>query len=479
MKLILFFLPFFLSVFVSSAPSFSQEVDIPLFSLDDEPVEEEGGKAPPYIGSNAEPLSSLEILPPPFPSVKVDLPAQEPPPRSRELPRINQTPSVSGKEGASASLTETSTAQSAPVAQTAQPIELDFDLSSLPDLTDEERKVLESHARQVEGSGALSDASSQEGGEDVFKGKDSDSSFMQMQLLPSEFEIKSLTEKNEQQKVMTPRQRKLKEMLSSSKSSAPKKEESVAAVKENSDEKESLASAESEGRASQTEETVSDSFDDDSYKTLFGKATDVYPLDILGFTLKMPAARAYDIAENKGFSLTREIYSIPEILQVPYDVACRKQGIYQLRAVENCKVRLARENNVYYVSELQFEKKKTKEKVTLYFTTPFKGNGCSKIVYVSKGDNSLGSSPRDQEVRDQRQKTFFDLVYKKYDYPDDSHRMIWGNPSDAYLKAYITGGSDDLVLEMEDVIALDEEAVILQDVKNSLPADTSQFSFFP
>ncbi len=449
MKLILFFLPFFMSVLISSIPSRAQEVDIPLFSFDEEPAEASGEKAPPYIGSNAAPLSSLEILPPPFPSVKVDLPAQEAEPRSRELPKINLEPPSVDKDKVSVSLREDAPSSS----QTGQAA--DFDFSVLPDLTAEEKKALENHARQETDGAVLGDS--------VPTGQKMEP-FDTQQTLPSS---EDLMEKQQSQKIMTP-QSKLQKMLSSP--STPKKEKAS---------KPELPKKEPVPAVYEEEITEQDEDADDSYKALFGKVTDVYPFDILGFSLKMSAERAHDVAEEKGLTLTREIYSIPEILQVPYDVACRKQGVYQLRAVENCKIRLARENNVYYVSELQFEKKKTKEKVTLSFTTPFKGNVCSKIVYVSKGDNSLGSSPRDQQVRDQRQKVFFDLVYQKYDYPDDSHRMIWGNPADAYLKAYITGGSDDLVLQMEDVISLDEEAVILQKVKDNLPPDVTPFSFAP
>lgn len=409
-KNIMKIIPFFIFLLTAS-PAFSEGIDIPLLK-EDLPISalQDGTKIKhPNIGKTATPLKSLDILPPPFPQVKIDLP-QEKKIEGKKQPKINEEVSPS----ASAPLQKE-------VSEAVTKIEKSLNLS------------------KKEKPFSLENLSSDKFSFEKKNEKES----------PSSPSSKNEVKKEEKEPKEPPllEKKELKGLVKLPTLKTPSKK--TLSVEKALEKEDALA------------------------------LSDVFKFDIAGFSLGMRAEEVSEIASKKGFRVVRENYSIPDILKIPYEDICKAEGIYQVSAIQNCMIQKAKEADLYYLSEIILDKRITREKIVLSFLSPFKENKAYKVFYINKGNNSLGSSPRDQERRDKREKLFFDLVYEKYNYPDDSLRMIWGKPQDTYMKAYITGGADDLVLVLEDVLAQDEEAYLMTEIKKNLPKDIASFSFYP
>lgn len=407
-KNIMKIIPFFIFLLTAS-PAFSEGIDIPLLK-EDLPISalQDGTKIKhPNIGKTATPLKSLDILPPPFPSVKIDLP-QEKKIEEKKQPKINEEVSPSAPLQKEVSEAVTKIEKSLKLSQKEKPF-------SLENLSSDKFSFEKKNEKESPSSPSLKKEEKKE------------------EKAPKEtplLEKKEFKELSKLPTLKTPSKKTL---------------------------------------------SVEKALEKEDALTL----SDVFKFDIAGFSLGMKAEEVSEIASKKGFRVVRENYSIPDILKIPYEDICKAEGIYQVSAIQNCMIQKAKEADLYSLSEIILDKRITREKIVLSFSSPFKGNKAYKVFYINKGNNSLGSSPRDQERRDKREKLFFDLVYEKYNYPDDSLRMIWGKPQDTYMKAYITGGADDLVLVLEDVLAQDEEAYLMNEIKKNLPKDIASFSFYP
>ena len=194
---------------------------------------------------------------------------------------------------------------------------------------------------------------------------------------------------------------------------------------------------------------------------------DVSSFDVADFSLGTPSSEIFKKAREKGFKVTITQESVPVYYATDYDYTCRKKGLVVPDQIKQCIQDLACHQNTRYISEATLTRKN--EIIRLYFTSNATDNLLYKILYINKGDNSLNLTRINKAKKQLRQKEFWDAVFAKYGYPDDGEKYIWGNPSKAYMHAYMTGSNYDGFIVMEDVQLSAEDYWEAKDVEDERP----------
>lgn len=172
--------------------------------------------------------------------------------------------------------------------------------------------------------------------------------------------------------------------------------------------------------------------------------------DVVGIKLGMDADEVSWAAKDSGFDVANMSYAIPLFMTTDFHAACRADGFFQGRLLDECTRKKAESAGVYYVSEMTLKNSTTKEEVTVYFTSPLSDNDAYKIDYTSFGDNSLGTSFKDTAKKTTRRDMFWRLVAEKYGRPDIAQKIMWGNPDTVYMQAYMLGNALDGHIVLED-----------------------------
>lgn len=191
---------------------------------------------------------------------------------------------------------------------------------------------------------------------------------------------------------------------------------------------------------------------------------DVSSFDISDFSLGLPAKEIFQKAKQKGYRVTITQESVPLYYATDYDYACRRKGLVIPDQIKQCVKDLACHQKTRYISEATLTRKN--EVIRLYFTSNATDNLLYKILYMNKGDNSLNFTRVNKAKKVLRQKEFWDAVFSKYGYPDDGERYIWGDPSKAYMKVYMSGSNYDGFILMEDVQLSNEDYWEAKDVED-------------
>ena len=194
---------------------------------------------------------------------------------------------------------------------------------------------------------------------------------------------------------------------------------------------------------------------------------DVSSFEISDFGLGIPANEIFRKARQKGFKVTITQESVPLYYATDYAYQCRRKGLVIPDQVNQCIKDFACHKKTRYISEAKLTRKN--EIIHLYFTSNATDNLLYKILYINKGDNSLNFTRINKAKKELRQKEFWAAVFERYGYPDDGEKYIWGDPSKAYMKAYMSGSNYDAFILMEDVSLSNEDYFEAKDVEDDRP----------
>ena len=174
-------------------------------------------------------------------------------------------------------------------------------------------------------------------------------------------------------------------------------------------------------------------------------------MDIMGIYLYMTPQEVIDEAQERGFRVSFISHAIPTFATARLEKECRtEEKLVQLERIQDCVRLRAQKEGIYYVSELILENPETKEQVKGRFTSLFTENKAYYIEYTALGDNSLGTSIKDIAKKTARRDLFWDLVFEKYGEPTYKEQLVWGDPREAYFKAYMEGSALNGKLILED-----------------------------
>ena len=235
-----------------------------------------------------------------------------------------------------------------------------------------------------------------------------------------------------------------------------KKDEEVTKENEKKDKvvPEKDASQKQEDKATLKEDgSIGDAFQEFvPLKQSVGKSSDASAFDIAGLQLGMSPDDVVSNAIEKGFEITNVAYGIPSFMVTNFERDCRESGLYQLRLIHECVRERARNEDVYYISQLVFKSAETNEQIVVLFSSSLTNNQAFKIDYTGFGDNSLGTSYKDLLKKTNRRDVFWKYVYDKYGRPKGSgNAPYWGNPKGVLMRAFLEGNAMNGRIVLEDV----------------------------
>ena len=192
---------------------------------------------------------------------------------------------------------------------------------------------------------------------------------------------------------------------------------------------------------------------------------DVRQFDIEEFSLGMLPKEVVRTAIRKGYKLIKAKKAIPLFQTTHYDTLCRQSGVYVPDKLRDCIRGYAQQNKQDYVEEIILEKKATRESFQFNFTSPATGNELFRIVYRTRGDNSLAFTRPNVVKKLNRKEAFFNAVFNMYGYPDDNNKLVWGSPEDAYMQVSMSGSSYDGTIILNDTKLSNEDYFAASDWK--------------
>ena len=201
---------------------------------------------------------------------------------------------------------------------------------------------------------------------------------------------------------------------------------------------------------------------------------DTSGFDVSDFELGDTAAVVFQKAKKRGFKVLGTQERVPLYYATEYEHRCRQEGVRIPDAISKCIKDYACHEKTRYIAEATLQRQN--EHLTLYFTTNTNDNLLYKIFYINKGDNSLNFTQVNKFKKQQRQNDFWNAVFDKYGYPDDEKKYIWGDPTKAYMKAYMAGSSYDAYIILEDVRMSNEDYFAAVDTEEERPP-RNKFSF--
>ena len=177
---------------------------------------------------------------------------------------------------------------------------------------------------------------------------------------------------------------------------------------------------------------------------------DVHQFDIEGFYLGMQPKAVLQIALQKGYKLQKSKKALPLFQTSYYEILCRRQGIYNPSNIRACIRQMGQKNRQDYIEEMVLVKPGTHEMFDIKFTSYATDNEAYQIIYANKGDNSLNFTPVNLAKKLNRKEAFFNAVFSRYGYPDDSNQLIWGTKEDAYMQVTMAGSAYDAIIKLVD-----------------------------
>ncbi len=172
--------------------------------------------------------------------------------------------------------------------------------------------------------------------------------------------------------------------------------------------------------------------------------------DIAGLLLKMQPEDVIETAEENGFEITNVAYGIPSFMVTDFERACRADGLYQTRLIHECVRERARDEDVYYISQLKLTKPETKEQIIVLFSSTLTDNQAFKIDYTGFGDNSLSTSYKDLLKKTNRRDVFWKYINDKYGQPANGNALYWGNANGISMRAFLEGNAMDARIVLQD-----------------------------
>ena len=199
--------------------------------------------------------------------------------------------------------------------------------------------------------------------------------------------------------------------------------------------------------------------------TQLANVHDVRQFDIEEFSLGMLPKEVVRTALRKGYKIVKAKKAIPLFQTTHYDTLCRQSGVYVPDKLRDCIRAYAQQNKQDYIEQIILEKKATRESFQFSFTSPATGNELFRIVYRTKGDNSLAFTRPNVVKKLNRKEAFFNAVFNMYGYPDDNSKLIWGDPEDAYMQVSMYGSGYDGTIIFNDTKLSNEDYFAATDWK--------------
>ncbi len=190
---------------------------------------------------------------------------------------------------------------------------------------------------------------------------------------------------------------------------------------------------------------------------LFGKLHDVFMFDISGMSLGLTPDEIQEAALENGYKITRIEQGIPLFRTSYYENRCRTAGVVVPDAVKRCILEAAQADGMQYISSMTLAKPEAGEKMQVLFSTPATDNVSYKIFYENEGDNSLNFTRRNLAKKQARKEAFWNLMFETYGLPDDSEKLIWGDPQKAYMQASMQGSAYNAYIVLEDKDIQDQD----------------------
>ena len=189
---------------------------------------------------------------------------------------------------------------------------------------------------------------------------------------------------------------------------------------------------------------------------------------VQGFALGMSLRDVLEQAERLGYTVKQVREDIPRFYAFDYELKCQKQGVITPQDIRDCIRGMARTEGQAYTAQVDIVRGK-KELFSFLFTSHHASNEVYKITYYNYGDNSLNFTKVNTAKKLQRQKEFWNAVYKTYGHPDDAQKMIWGDPQKAYMQAKMFGTAYNAMISLTDVKAYSRDYFYAEDIEKERP----------
>lgn len=158
--------------------------------------------------------------------------------------------------------------------------------------------------------------------------------------------------------------------------------------------------------------------------------------DVSGVMLRMSYKQAEDALAKRGYKKTTQKMDIPNFIRWRNEEKCRNQGVIGYERLENCVIKLAREEKYQFVSQAQFNKYDSKETVQIFLTSTFTNNKIYKITYRTEAANVTGNSSKALYLRNIKVYDFWKKINQKYGVPDNKEDVVWSlGGNKPYMKA--------------------------------------------
>lgn len=148
--------------------------------------------------------------------------------------------------------------------------------------------------------------------------------------------------------------------------------------------------------------------------------------DISGIMLRMSPLQVDDAMKKRGFQKVNQEYEIPNFIRWRNEEACRNNGVVGYERLESCVVEMAKKNNYQYIYLTKYVKYKTKEEITVRYTSNFTNNKVYQVIYKSMAATLTSSGAKAIYLRNIKVYDFWKLINRKYGAPDNKEEVTWG-----------------------------------------------------
>lgn len=205
----------------------------------------------------------------------------------------------------------------------------------------------------------------------------------------------------------------------------------------------------------------------------FGQRYDVSVFQLSDIGFGMTPEEVEGVLSENGYKLTKIEKSIPLFKTSFYNDECRtKHKLAILKEVRECILSYAQDDDLHYIRSEVFTRASTRETIQVDYTSPATDNISFRIAYVGKGDNSLNTSRANMVKKLKRKNDFWNLVFNTYGLPDDSNKLLWGDPTTAYMVAAMYGSSYNAYITMESQVLQDKDYLAAKEEMEEMPNHT-------
>ena len=166
------------------------------------------------------------------------------------------------------------------------------------------------------------------------------------------------------------------------------------------------------------------------------KRSNASVFDISGIMLRMNLTQVEKAMLSHGFKKISQKLEIPNFIKWRNEEKCRGNGVVGFERLNNCVVEISKKANHQYVETAKYANFKTKEEITVNFTSNFTNNKVYRVMYKSISPRVTGSGQKAQYLRNIKVYDFWRRINQKYGAPDNKDEVTWGlGGNSPYLKA--------------------------------------------